>query len=114
MSKAAFGGSLVLLSAAALGQTYETYETYNVPAELWDRPRSAAAVAGEDSVKRAVGALLALPDARFVIHHAAGQEPLLQAEELKSWLAALAIDPRRVILRSDLAPGATLKIEVTP
>ena len=109
MSVRLFTGALLLaLSSTAPGQTFD------VPAELWDRPRSAAAVAGEESLKRAVGALLALPDARFVIHHAAGHEPLLQAEELKSWLAALAIDPRRIILRNDLVPGATLKVEVTP
>jgi hypothetical protein len=47
-----------------------------------------------------------------VIHHATGQEPLSQAEELKSWLTALAIDSRRILLRSGLPTGAPLRLEV--
>ena len=89
-------------------------QSHDVSPELWDRPRSAAAISGEDGVKRAVTALLAQPEARLVIHHAAGQEPLLQAEELRSWLGALAIDVRRIVLRNDLAAGSSLKIEVVP
>ena len=107
-ARAAFCVLLCALSGSALAQTYE------VPPELWDRPRTAAAIAGDESLKRAVGVLLAAPDSRFVIHHATGHESLLQAEELKSWLGALAIDPQRIILRNDLLPGATIKVEVTP
>ena len=43
-----------------------------------------------------------------------GQELLLQAEELRSWLGALAIDTRRIVLRSDLAAEDPLKIEIVP
>jgi hypothetical protein len=89
-------------------------QSHDISPELWDRPRSAAAVSREDGIKRAVTALLAQPEGRLVIHHAAGQEPLLQAEELKSWLGALAIDVRRIALRNDLQAGSTLKIEVVP
>jgi hypothetical protein len=84
--------------------------TYPVPAELWDRPRTARAVLEQDNVKRAVAAALQKPDSEIIIHHPAGQEPLLQAEELRSWLAALAIDSRRVVLRSDVTGGITLEI----
>ena len=93
-------------SSAALAQAHD------VPAELWDRPRTGSSVTGQESIRRAVAAALAQPDARIVIHHPGGQEPLLQAEELRSWLGALAIDTRRIILRSDLAAGAPLSIEV--
>ena len=89
-------------------------QTHDVPAELWDRPRTANAIAAEESVKRAVAAVLDKTEARLVIHHAAGQEALLQAEELKSWLGALAIDTRRIALRGDLAAGAPVRIEVVP
>ena len=97
-----------LSPAAAPAQVQE------IPPELWDRPRSAADIAGQETIKRAVLAALAKPEAQIVIHHAAGQEPLIQAEELRSWLAALAVDTRRVVLRSDLAAGTPLKIEVIP
>jgi hypothetical protein len=89
-------------------------QVHEVPPELWDRPRTASAIAAEESVRQPVLALIAQPESRLVIHHAAGQEPLLLAEELRSWLGALAIDPRRIVLRSDLAAGAPLGLEVTP
>jgi hypothetical protein len=95
-------------SAAALAQTHE------VPGELWDRPRTANAIVSEESVKGAVAALLDKPESQLVIHHAGGQEPLVQAEELKSWLGALAIDTRRIALRADLAAGSPIRIEVIP
>lgn len=87
-------------------------DTYTVGPELWDRPRSGSAVAGQPVVRQAVNAYLSRPGATLIIHHAAGQEPLLQAEELRAWLIALAIETGRVSLRSDLQPGEPLKIEV--
>jgi hypothetical protein len=87
-------------------------QTADVPPELWDRPRTGALVLGQESIGRVVAAGLAEPDAQIVIHHPAGQEPQIQAEELRSWLGALAIDPRRVILRSGLASGAPMKMEL--
>lgn len=97
---------LSALSFAAQAQIHE------VSAELWDRPRTARAIVEQDAIKRAVGAALAQPAAQLVIHHGAGQEPLLQAEELRSWLGALAIDTRRIVLRNDLAAGAPIQIEI--
>jgi hypothetical protein len=85
-----------------------------VTPELWDRPRTATAILGQESIKRTVGILLAQPDARLVIHHAKAQEPELQAEELRSWLGALAIDTRRIALRGDLATGVPIRMEVIP
>jgi len=89
-------------------------QSYEVPAELWDRPRTAGAISGDEAVRGAVHAVLAAPESRLVIRHSPGQEPLLQAEELRSWLGSLAIDPRRIVLRSDLTAGAPLRLEVTP
>ncbi len=89
-------------------------QAQEIPAELWDRPRAASDVAAQETIRRAVLATLAQPESQLVIHHANAQEPLLQAEELRSWLAALAVDPRRIVLRSDLTAGSPLKIEVIP
>ncbi len=98
------------MSAAALLAWAD--ETYTIAPELWDRPRSGSAVIEQPVVKLAVNAYLARPGASLVIHHAAGQEPSLQAEELRAWLIALAVETGRVSLRSDLKPGEPLKIEV--
>lgn len=106
--RTSFAAVLGVCSFAALAQMHE------VPGELWDRPRTATVIVSDESVKRAVAALLDKPDAQLVIHHAGGQEPLVQAEELKSWLGALAIDTRRIALRADLAAGSPIRIEVVP
>lgn len=105
--------ALLLLAAAAMPAAGFA-QSFEVPAELWDRPRTARAVLDQENVKRAVLAALAKPEAQIVIHHGGGQDPLVQAEELRSWLAALAIDSRRTVLRADAAPGAPITLEITP
>jgi hypothetical protein len=99
---------LLLVTPGAFAQAPSS--TWPVAPELWDRPRTARAVLEQENVRQAVAAALQKPDAQIVIHHAAGQEPQLQAEELRSWLAALAIDSRRVVLRSDVPAGMTIEI----
>lgn len=79
---------------------------------MWDRPRTGRAVLEQESVKRAMAEALAKPESQIVIHHGTAQETLLQAEELRSWLGALAIDTRRIALRSDLAADEPLRIEI--
>jgi len=103
----AFGMGLMVVAISALAQ-----ETFPVPLELWDHPRSGQAVLDQPAVKQAVNAYLARPGTNLVIHHAVGQEPLLQAEELRAWLMALAVDGEGVSLRSDLKSGEPLRIEV--
>ncbi len=87
-------------------------QTTEVSPELWDRPRTGTLVLAQESVRRVVVAALAEPESQIVIHHPAGQEPQIQAEELRSWLSALAIEPRRIVLRSDQGPGAPMKMEL--
>jgi hypothetical protein len=98
--------ALLMAALAAAAQTFV------VPPELWDRPRSGRAVLEQPAIRQAVNACLALPGSRLIVHHAAGQESLLAAEELRSWLMALAIEPARVSLRSGLRPSEPLRLEV--
>lgn len=87
---------------------------FAVPAELWDRPRSAGMVLQQPDIRRAVNMHIARSGSSLIIHHAVGQEPLLYAEELRAWLIALAISPDRIRLSGDLKPGEPLIIEVKP
>lgn len=87
-------------------------QIFVIPPELWDRPRSGRAVLEQPALRQAVAASLAQPGARLVVHHGAGQESLLAAEELRSWLTALAVEPARVSLRPGLQPSEPLRIEV--
>ncbi len=87
-------------------------EIFTVAPDLWDRPRVARAVLDQPAVRQALDLYLARPGARLVIHHGYGQDPLLQAEELRMWLMALAVDGARVSLINDVRPREPLKIEV--
>lgn len=100
--------ALCLLPWAA----YAHAQTVVVAPELWDRPRSARAVLGEAAVKQAVNGYLAQPASRLVIRHSPAQESMLQAEELRLWLVALALEPQRIGLLGDLKAGEPLKIEI--
>jgi hypothetical protein len=87
-------------------------QTFVVPPELWDRPRSGGTILAQPAIRQAVNACLAQPGSRLVVHHAAGQEGLLSAEELRSWLIALAVDAGRISLRGGLKPTEPLRIEL--
>lgn len=87
-------------------------QTFVVPPELWDRPRGGRAVIGQPAVRQAVGAHLAQPGSRLVVRHGIGQESLLAAEELRTWLVALAVEPSRISLRNDLQPSEPLRLEI--
>jgi len=88
-------------------------DVFTIPPDLWDRPRSARAVLDQPAVRQALDQYLARPGARIVIHHGYGQEPLLQAEELRVWLMALAIDGSRISLINSVKPHEPLKLEVS-
>ena len=79
---------------------------------LWDRPRSARAVLDLPAVRQVLDQYLARPATRLVIHHGYGQEPLLQAEELRMWLMALAVDGARVSMINDVRANEALKLEI--
>jgi hypothetical protein len=98
--------SLAFMSLAAAAQSFV------VPPELWDRPRSAAAVLAQPAIRQAVDRCLALPGSRLVVRHGATQEWQLAAEEMRSWLVALALEPGRITLRNDLKPSGPLVLEV--
>ena len=107
VTKFATGLSLVL---TALGVC--AADTVVVAPELWDRPRSGQIVLEQPALKQVVKAYLGQPGVRLIIHHAARQESLLHAEELRAWLVALAVEAERIALRASLHAGEPLKIEV--
>ena len=99
-----------LLLAAALAQA----QTAVVAPELWDRPRSARAILAEPAIKQSVRSYLTQPTARIVIRHAPTGGALQEAEELRSWLVALAVEPQRIAVLGELKAGTPLTIEVVP
>ncbi|HSO05877.1 MAG TPA: hypothetical protein VLW45_01445 [Pelomicrobium sp.] len=101
-------GCAVLAAAMPAAATPEC----TVPVALWDRPRSGAAILATKELRPCVLALDGNPGARLAIRHAAAVESALQAEELRSWLAALAVDPERIELVPGLGPRDPLRLEV--
>lgn len=99
---------LLVLAGPCAGQSFA------VPAELWDRPRSGPQVIATAPVREAVARLAARADARLLIRHPRTPEAQLQAEELRAWLTAHAVEPARIELRADLAPRQPILMEVTP
>lgn len=87
-------------------------QAFVVPAELWDRPRSGSAVLAQPAIRQAVDLHLRQPGSRLVVRHGATQDSQLAAEELRAWLAALALEPARISLRADLSGSEPLRIEV--
>lgn len=83
-----------------------------VPSELWDRPRSGRALLGEEALKPCLGQAARDPALRVLIRHGNRGEAPLQAEELRGWLAALAIEPSRVDLVNDLGANDRVVVEV--
>jgi len=106
MTRFTFGIGILVATLAAAAQTFM------VPPELWDRPRSGRAVLEQAAIRQAVNASLAQPGSRLIVRHAAGQESLLAAEELRSWLGALAVEPGRISLRNDLKTSEPLRLEI--
>ena len=106
---AAMTGLGLWCAAAAVAHAGDMFA---VAPDLWDRPRSARAVLDQPAIRQALDQYLGQPAARLVIHHGFGQEPLLQAEELRMWLMALAVDGARVSLANDVRPKEPMKIEV--
>lgn len=102
----------LLCACAASG--VQAQQSFSVPPDLWDRPRSARAVMEQPAVRQALDQYLARGGVRLVIHHAPGQEPLIQAEELRMWLMSLAVDGGRIALAGDMRPQESLKIEIRP
>ena len=87
-------------------------EQFQVPAELWDRPRTGQLVLAVPAIRQALAALLAAPEAKLTVHHPPGAESSSQAEELRAWLVAHAVEPARVSLRADLQARQALVLEV--
>ena len=101
-----------IASSAAQAQASVGGEQLQVPAELWDRPRTGQLVLAIPSIRQTLNAQLAAPGARLTVHHPPGAESAAQAEELRAWLVAHAVELARVVLRGDLQARQPLQLEV--
>jgi len=96
--RAAFWMLILLLGpfCVAVAAGADARGPWLVPDALWDRPRSAEAIRSQPAIRAAVTAWLATPGSSLVICPGHGQNAVLQADELRHWLIALAVDARQV------------------
>lgn len=85
---------------------------WEVPAELWEQPRSGNAVLAQPALRECVQGYLAQPASRILVHHNGSEESQLQADELRAWLIALAVEAGRIELLQDLKLNQNLRIEL--
>ena len=105
-------GQMAMIAGGALQVNVACAEQFQVPAELWDRPRTGQLVLAVPAVRQALTAMLASPESRLTVHHPPGAEAASQAEELRAWLVAHAVEPTRIALRADLQARQALQLEV--
>jgi len=110
LSAVSKGGLALLAVLGAVAQA--AAQSCDVPASLWERPRSGVAVQALQPVRDCMQGYLTLPGSKLVIHHGQSDEGALQAAELRYWLIALAADGGRVELKDDLAANESIRIEV--
>jgi hypothetical protein len=88
-------------------------EPLSIPAEQWAHPRSGEAIMQWPGLHRLIESFDRQPQANLVIHHAGGDEGVLWAEELRSWLVALGIPSARIRLEPDFGVHDRITIEVS-
>ncbi len=83
-----------------------------VTSSEWARPRDGAGITRLPGLQQVLRALLGWRDGRIVVRYPGGEEGILWAEELRSWLVALGIASSQI----ELVPGAKRAdaIELSP
>ena len=78
-------------------------ESWQISAEEWTRPRHGEWLAQHPALGGAVMQLQQEPQSRLQLRYPGGDEGVLWAEELQSWLVALGIASSRL----ELVPGSS-------
>ena len=100
------------ISLCGEGVNAASDDNLRVPPELWDRPRTGRTIMTVPAVRQAIHALLINPEVKLTLRHPPGPEATTQAEELRAWLVAHAVEPARIALRADLQARQPLQFEV--
>jgi len=83
-----------------------------VTSSEWARPRDGVGITRLAGLQQAMRTLLSSREGRIVVRYPGGEEGILWAEELRSWLVALGVASSQI----ELVPGAERAdaIELSP
>jgi len=81
----------VVFLCVAAGQVSAAGRVWLLGADDWARPRDGAVMVQMPPLSEVVEAWVRQPDQRLVLRYPGGEEGLLWANELRSWLVALGI-----------------------
>lgn len=84
-------GLLVLPMLVVMLSVSPSASAYELTADHWARPRSAAAVLGMDAVRQAVAEWVKRPGGIIEIQYPGGEAGMLWADELRDWLVSLGV-----------------------
>lgn len=90
-----------LLVVTLLATPLHAADEWSIAVDDWLRPRSGESVLQMPGLAAAIRAWQSTPDAVVVIRYPGGEEGVLWAEELRSWLVGLGVPSSAV----QLAPG---------
>lgn len=86
-------------------------QTFTVPSEFWQAPRSGPTIRAEPQLQQAFTAYLKSDRAHLRLHHQKRDESIAQVEELRGWLIALGVEADRIEMTDD-NPLNTIKLEI--
>ncbi len=87
-------------------------EAVTITAEEWAHPRTAARLIDVPALRELIDTFDRQPDGAIIVRHPTGDEGMLWAEEMRSWLVALGIPSYRVelVTQSELADRIMLEV----
>lgn len=80
----------------------------------WAVPRQGEALRAMPALRHAMDELRDRPAGRLLIRHPGGEQGVLWAHELQSWLVALGVGSQRIELRPGSPEPTALSLEVVP
>jgi len=107
MLKAVLSLGLLVLSGVA-----DAAPVYILNLAQWSGPKDGTRILQMDGVGAAVREMDSHPDGHLLLRYPGGDDGSLWVEELRSWLLALGVEPRRIELRPGSPAPDIIEMEV--
>lgn len=105
--------ALPLLAALIAVPAGAEESTQILSADEWARPRSGESLVGMPALADTVRDYLASSNGRISIRHPPGEEGVLWAEELRSWLVALGVPSADIALSPESTRFDAIELAIT-